>query len=154
MNWTLLNWHEMNQRILKSVWSLKLFKMEWNQSRSIKSPKCQRNLSNTAQWMNFESSTVLRFYGVKWPGRVLWKKIEHRLKKGFMESIIAPPFQAAFYYMAGCVLSKNKTRPRNFLKIAKNDPGCSLMLFNPRPSLRTLRTLRLPGRALIPPLYK
>ena len=69
-----------------------------------------------------------------------------------MESIIAPPFQAAFYYMAGCVLSKNKTRPRNFLKIAKNDPGCSLMLFNPRPSLRTLRTLRLPGRALIPPL--
>ena len=55
MNWTLLNWHEMNQRILKSVWSLKLFKMEWNQSRSIKSPKCQRNLSNTAQWMNFES---------------------------------------------------------------------------------------------------
>ena len=68
-----------------------------------------------------------------------------------MESIIAPPFQAAFYYMAGCVLSKNKTRPRNFLKIAKNDPGCSLMLFNPRPSLRTLRTLRLPGRALIPP---
>ena len=56
--------------------------------------------------------------------------------------------------MAGCVLSKNKTRPRNFLKIAKNDPGCSLMLFNPRPSLRTLRTLRLPGRALIPPILR
>ena len=53
--------------------------------------------------------------------------------------------------MAGRVLSKNKTRPKNFLKIAKNQPGCSLMLFNPQPSLRTLRLRRLPGRALIPP---
>ena len=53
--------------------------------------------------------------------------------------------------MAGCVLSKTKTRPRNFLKIAKNEPGCFLMHFNPQPGLRLLRLRRLRGRALIPP---